>query len=147
MVILLTLTNIFLLVLYIRARRHLDIDYLTGLASAAKYKADSVNVKYKEVMVIDLAGLKAVKDTYGHAAGSKLIGEFGHALKEAVRESDMVYRYGGDEFVVLFTNKVSHSAIVERIRAKTSIPFSAGFGANFNEADAAMYRDKIRGRQ
>ncbi|ACI52329.1 diguanylate cyclase/phosphodiesterase with GAF sensor [Gluconacetobacter diazotrophicus PA1 5] len=54
--------------------------------------------------LMDLDGFKAVNDTYGHAAGDKVLAELSRRLWEALRETGYVARLGGDEFVVVLEN-------------------------------------------
>ena len=90
--------------------RHLaDHDALSGLlnrrgfestlerhmASCRRYGAAGA------LLVIDLDGFKLVNDTLGHGAGDALIVSCAHALKERLRETDVIARLGGDEFAVL----------------------------------------------
>jgi diguanylate cyclase (GGDEF)-like protein len=53
------------------------------------------------LIFIDLDHFKTVNDAHGHLVGSRLLADVGLALREAVREVDSVFRYGGDEFIVL----------------------------------------------
>jgi diguanylate cyclase (GGDEF)-like protein len=70
------------------------------------------------VVYCDLDGLKAVNDQFGHAAGDALIRGAANLLVSSVRESDLVVRIGGDEFVVLLTPADATTArrVVARMR-------------------------------
>ena len=52
-------------------------------------------------MFIDVDHFKSVNDNYGHLVGSKLLQDIGEVLSLILRSSDHIYRYGGDEFVVI----------------------------------------------
>lgn len=70
------------------------------------------------LVFIDLDYFKNVNDTHGHLAGSKSLREVATLLRQSVREVDMVFRYGGDEFTALLVETDSRGAAVvsERIR-------------------------------
>jgi two-component system, cell cycle response regulator len=81
------------------------------------------------LVFIDLDYFKNINDTHGHLAGSKSLREVAGLLRQSVREVDMVFRYGGDEFTALLVETDSRGAAVvaERIRqAIESHTFLAG---------------------
>ena len=67
----------------------------TALATAKRYERGFA------VMYVDLDNFKAINDTYGHAVGDVALVEASKRLRAALRESDTVARFGGDEFVIL----------------------------------------------
>ena len=77
-------------------------DSLTGLYNRHALTMDVKDIYDKGLMLImfDIDDFKSVNDTYGHEVGDELIKEFAHTLKENFPE-DKVYRYGGDEFLIL----------------------------------------------
>ncbi len=70
------------------------------------------------LLFMDLDGFKSINDTHGHLAGSRTLVEVGAVLEETVRDADILIRYGGDEFVILFpeTPLAGGLIIAERIR-------------------------------
>jgi diguanylate cyclase (GGDEF)-like protein len=78
------------------------------------------------LLMIDMDGLKAINDNYGHRAGDAAICEVARRASNALRKSDTIARLGGDEFGVILqpTNGMSYLAEgVERLRAAISEPF------------------------
>jgi diguanylate cyclase (GGDEF)-like protein len=122
------------------------------------------------VLFIDLDNFKVVNDSLGHNAGDKLLVELGSRLRGAIRPSDTIARFGGDEFVVLcedIDDARDAVTVGQRIVEAASEPFtlegremfvSASVGVALaldpdatpetllRDADAAMYRAKERGR-
>jgi two-component system cell cycle response regulator len=115
----------------------------------------------------DLDHFKRVNDTYGHEAGDKVLAAFSYLLRRCTRATDVVARFGGEEFVVLMpaTDLVQASAIGERIRGEFAAcrveplpdPVMASFGvaelkageqghALLRRADSALYAAKQLGR-
>jgi diguanylate cyclase (GGDEF)-like protein len=80
-------------------------DELTGLDNRrgleAKLEARVAQRRPFSLLVLDLNGFKAVNDSLGHMAGDQLLKQFGSELRSAVRSTDLVGRWGGDEFVVV----------------------------------------------
>jgi diguanylate cyclase (GGDEF)-like protein len=72
------------------------------------------------VLFLDLDHFKMVNDSHGHLIGSRLLFEVGEEIKRALRDSDITFRYGGDEFVVILSHTGLEAAIMvaERIRVQ-----------------------------
>lgn len=90
------------------AERLAETDSLTGLgnrrmAETTMHAAISSGTPFS-LILCDLNNFKSVNDRYGHLQGDQLLKSVGQAIKNAVRESDVVCRWGGDEFVVLLKN-------------------------------------------
>ena len=70
------------------------------------------------LLFMDLDGFKAVNDTHGHLAGSRTLVEVGAVLEKTVRDADVLIRYGGDEFVILFPETPLSGGLIiaERLR-------------------------------
>ena len=121
------------------------------------------------IIFLDLDGFKGINDQYGHLAGSGTLTEVGLILADGVRESDILARYGGDEFVAVLPETPAAGALVIAERLRRSIEenqflkslglaarISASFGiasypdhaltpeALIQKADQAMYRVKER---
>ncbi|RJX32915.1 MAG: diguanylate cyclase [Desulfurivibrio sp.] len=123
------------------------------------------------VLMCDMDFFKEVNDTYGHETGDIVLIKTAEVLKSCVRASDMVIRYGGEEFIVLLIDVKSRQEIIdlaERIRRKMedtviNVPDgslkktmsigasefpadSTGFWEAIKYADVALYRAKDEGR-
>ncbi len=119
-----------------RKLRHLAFhDKLTGLGNRDLFNEDMVGVLrkiqsdptwYGSVMFLDLDGFKHINDTLGHDSGDELLVETARRIRVCLRELDVAYRFGGDEFVVVLANikGVEDSVVVaERILSSVSNPF------------------------
>jgi diguanylate cyclase (GGDEF)-like protein len=78
--------------------------------------------------MIDVDHFKAVNDTYGHQAGDEVLSETARRLEAVKRASDVLIRYGGEEFLALLPETDAHGAVVvaEKLRAAvadTAIPY------------------------
>jgi diguanylate cyclase (GGDEF)-like protein len=78
------------------------------------------NLQKLSLLIIDIDYFKKINDTYGHVKADEMLARLGKILKESVRESDIVSRFGGEEFVVLFpeTNLKKASEVALRLRDK-----------------------------
>jgi putative two-component system response regulator len=142
----------------------LYIDPLTGVYNRRFYEEKMRKQRmYAGVAVIDLDDFKLVNDTLGHHTGDLALKTAAQAMRSRVRESDMLMRYGGDEFVLVLPN-ISADAFRHKLNtiteavAKTSVPgydqmaLSASIGGVLSngstveeavkQADNLMYRAK-----
>lgn len=135
----------------------------------AKFQRDG---RIFSIVFIDIDHFKEINDTYGHAFGDVVLKSFVKEFKNSFRPSDQIFRYGGDEFLLLLpeTGAVEAFRVVERIRQKfhrkafnvainsrkVYVTFSAGITEFHSknktledvleEADRQLYRSKERGR-
>ena len=153
-------------------------DQLTGLPNRhylATFLPEAINEardanQMLGVVFLDLDRFKHINDTRGHETGDKLLQEVARRLKACVRESDVVIRMGGDEFVVVFQNVKSYdevtngakrindclnkSIIIDQHALQTtgSVGVSlyprdgTDMGELLKHSDTAMYQAKDRGR-
>ncbi|HEY2949217.1 MAG TPA: diguanylate cyclase [Micromonosporaceae bacterium] len=104
-------------------------DPLTGLWNYRHLK-DSIRLEVERAgrfghtltaLLLDLDRFKKVNDTYGHAAGDAVLAEFARRLKAEVREVDLTFRQGGEEFVVLLPETDARGGVVVAERLATAI--------------------------
>lgn len=78
------------------------------------------------VGVVDLDDFKGINDSFGHLFGDEMLKELGHALGTAVRGSDTVFRFGGDEFVILALLDSEEQALglFTRVQASANVALS-----------------------
>lgn len=107
-------------------------DSLTGLRNRHYFFSiiDSLINQENEheaiLCLVDIDHFKRINDTYGHAAGDIILQKFAEILKQCTRKSDIVVRWGGEEFLLLMPNMSRQDAceLVERIRLQvSSYPF------------------------
>ena len=160
------------------ARHAAKIDPLTGLRNRAGFFQEAVAAFGPSesaqcgLVFIDLDGLKAINDQFGHDVGDVVLGEVGNRIRANTRPSDIVGRIGGDEFVVFSTNigsARSARAFGERLAREISgypvaigdleLVVTAAVGVGWGDssastldqllsmADSAMYSDKFARRK
>lgn len=138
-----------------------DLDF-THAASIRNHQPYSV-------ALLDIDYFKKYNDCYGHQAGDKALKQVSAALNKTKRDSDRLFRYGGEEFLILMPNTKSEGALItcERLRAAVEtlkephkkshfglVTISVGFSQNQREnweesvkqADEALYEAKEAGR-
>nr|WP_239031191.1 GGDEF domain-containing protein [Pseudoalteromonas sp. MMG024] len=121
------------------------------------------------IVVADIDHFKAINDNYGHSAGDKTLQVVARALKKAIRVTDFIARFGGEEFVLIMPHsKLEQISVpLEKLRRSVkAIPFkfkqkavtiTISFGATqlkegdsmqeaFDRADEALYQAKNSGR-
>lgn len=80
-------------------------DFLTGLLNRRGLEMSAATLRAEDwpmaLFLFDLDDLKQINDTHGHAEGDQLIWDFGRLLQAHTRESDILVRYGGDEFIAI----------------------------------------------
>ena len=141
-------------------RLKLDEIFSMKLATARRY-----NTAFS-VIIIDIDYFKNVNDTWGHQAGDDVLKEFANILKNNARETDVIGRWGGEEFLILSSDTDLNGAVElsEKLREIISLfKFSfaehktASFGVSsyqvgddektmVKRADEALYSAKEKGR-
>ncbi|MHC1726124.1 MAG: GGDEF domain-containing protein [Syntrophobacteraceae bacterium] len=154
------------------------IDPLTGVANRRALRDRLKNelqryTRYQQffaMLMFDVDNFKTINDQFGHWAGDKCLKEIIKRIKSALRETDFLARWGGDEFVILFpgTDRESAAVVAERIRKAIEntrflfhgqeITLTVSIGVTevgpsdltheviFNRVDTAMYNAKKTGR-
>lgn len=151
-----------------------NTDLLTGLGNrrAAQIEVESyINRTHKEgnvlsIALLDIDFFKRVNDEYGHQVGDDVLFGFAQVMKAAIRPSDRVYRWGGEEFLILFPNteldlstavcnriiRDLHNHKFEHVGSVTASIGVACLGAEdnmdsiVNRADEYLYKAKDNGR-
>lgn len=121
------------------------------------------------VIMVDADRFKDINDTYGHLVGDSVLKALVRSISACVRDSDLMFRYGGEEFLIVLSNTSSDGAalLAERIRTAVagepvrwrdvSVALTVSLGVAgleddddpeqlLNRADQALYRSKVGGR-
>lgn len=152
------------------------IDELTTLYNKFKYAETISNIcesrinENREIYlaIIDIDNFKQINDKYGHFNGDIALKELGNIIKTSIRETDLLFRFGGEEFlIILEKSKSDTKLILERLRKiiednilyleEGNIKFSISTGVTelelndtpdtvFKKADSALYLAKNTGK-
>lgn len=120
-------TNHFHLSLLLRLYRQATYDPLTGLLNRITLSQHIKQIQSQlqreaiAILFIDLDFFKNLNDKYGHSVGDEVLRTFSAILKKCTARSDVVYRYGGEEFLIICQNSSSQKAmqLAEKIRRET----------------------------
>ncbi|MEB8430774.1 GGDEF domain-containing protein [Cocleimonas sp. KMM 6892] len=149
-------------------------DTLTGIKNRRSFdeKVDEIIRNYRRyrtpvsMLLLDLDQFKKINDTKGHNAGDQVLVDFAKLVKSKIRTTDFIYRFGGEEFVVLAKNSSLEDSgnLADSIRkfikesaelSKHQVTVSVGVSeimpfddaeSWFRRADLALYESKSAGR-
>ena len=144
-------------------RRHFESNFEREYMRAKRYNSNL------SLAIVDIDFFKNFNDTYGHSCGDYVLKELAYLLLNSFRQTDMVFRYGGEEFAVILTETPKQTAFVplERFRKfienynfkfrdkELKVTVSIGVSSNtsfetpwemFDDADKALYEAKNNGR-
>jgi diguanylate cyclase (GGDEF)-like protein len=152
---------------YQRARTEAATDPLTGLANRRGFDLEIVRLRGRRrfaILAIDVDGLKAANDTFGHATGDAVLVGVAGAASRVMRRGDLVARTGGDEFIAFLGDAAEADArrvarrLLEVLRLTQvqgmalSVSVGIACGTSSSEtaeiarlADAALYAAKLKG--
>ncbi|WP_249869590.1 sensor domain-containing diguanylate cyclase [Oceanobacillus saliphilus] len=146
-------------------------DGLTGLYNRRSFDLQIEELVHQKIpfslIMLDIDNFKKVNDKYGHLVGDDVLRFLALTMKDMSREEDLCYRYGGEEFTILLTEKNRQEAftLAERLRTKiaetpspTGQPITISLGIStyqeenhkpeevIKKADTALYQSKNEGR-
>lgn len=141
-------------------------DPLTQTKNRRSFFKDIVKLKPSThtLVMTDIDHFKQINDTYGHDMGDFVLKEFTKLIKNNIRKDDLIYRWGGEEFIIILKNVDKNQAkiIIENLRQKieshnfNGIHITASFGIkeidgmitedDLREVDKALYISKETGR-
>jgi len=155
------------------------IDHLTDVFNRRRFQPtfDELSISVQRhgswlgVAVVDIDDFKALNDTFGHQFGDEALRRLGRALSDSIRGTDSVYRFGGDEFVLLVVVETEEDALrlLHRVHSRANavlgdfLPSGGSFTVSVGlcclrgdalesmndmlaKADQALYRAKSTGR-
>ncbi len=162
---------------YQQATQQAHFDSLTGVNNRSTFdcalkREMSLSERNKQsfsLLVIDIDYFKKVNDTFGHSAGDEVLKKVAETIQQCIRNTDLLFRYGGEEFVAILNNSDCDAAfeVAERILESVneagieymgqslSVSVSIGLAclkqgdtgkSLFDRADKALYNAKDEGR-
>lgn len=143
-------------------------DKLSGLNRRDSFNPNRLDSRVKALCFLDIDHFKSINDTYGHDIGDEAIKAFANCLKENIRDTDVTFRWGGEEFLLLIRGKFDETIdvflVLDRLRTSVEamdidgVPkFTVSIGyCNYDsnvdvkelikQADLALYNSKRTGR-
>lgn len=144
-------------------RRHFDVEFEREFKRAKRYKNDL------SIAIVDIDFFKKINDEYGHLCGDYVLKEAAYLMLNNFRQTDEIFRFGGEEFAIILTETGKKNSIVplERLRKKfeqnifiyngNEIKVTVSIGVTSNtdfenslqmleQADNALYQAKNDGR-
>jgi diguanylate cyclase (GGDEF)-like protein/PAS domain S-box-containing protein/putative nucleotidyltransferase with HDIG domain len=105
-------------------KQRVRTDYMTQLANREEFETQSLDAMQRGVqpltlVLVDMDGLKAINDTFGHQCGDEALKALSRAMSSQLRQGDLAARLGGDEFAILMPGSSSENAdkLLDRIDA------------------------------
>lgn len=147
-----------------------EIDYLTSLYNRRKIDTtlkEKINVEDElSIGILDIDDFKAINDQNGHQIGDSVLSLFAETLKQNVRKTDIVGRWGGEEFIIIFPNTTLEEAynclekmrlVIKNTKFINQISLTCSFGLSssktsqnldklIQKADNSLYEAKKDGK-
>jgi len=138
-------------------RRYFDEQLKRAMHHANRHRS------HVGLIVCDLDKFKSINDNFGHQIGDKVLMHFANALRSSVRDSDSIFRFGGDEFsvivesasdqsLIVIESRINHALAQDAFLAKYQVSVSLGMTfmnradsemSFFERADKLLYQNKL----
>ena len=158
-IVVMLISAFFQLIIYYKHRKKSFIDPLTGMYNR-QYLSELLKkypVGHFQLLIMDLDHFKQVNDIYGHDAGDIVLSTVSQRIQSVIRKKDILIRYGGEEFLLLISDKEKaiSLALAERIREQVkaspvnlddcqlNVTISMGLNPNPSHAKTFEYAIKV----